>query len=70
MKSITFKIGPQSLKTFIPFGLLTFWIIANYNLVFINSQMVSWNLGQTLNSMLILGTFAALLPLIKVGADD
>jgi energy-coupling factor transporter transmembrane protein EcfT len=70
LKSITFKISPQSLKTFIPLGLLTFWIIANYNLVFINSQMVSWNLGQTLNSMLILGTYAALLPLIKVGADD
>jgi energy-coupling factor transporter transmembrane protein EcfT len=70
LKSTTFKFNPQFLKTFIPLVLLVFWIIANYNLVLINSQTVSWDLRQTINSILILGTFAALLRLTKVGTDD
>lgn len=70
LKSTTFKFNPQFLKTFIPIGLLVFWIIANYNLVLINSQTVSWDLRQTINSILILGTFAALLRLTKVGTND
>lgn len=69
-KSISIKVNAQSLKTFFPIGLLAFWIFANYNFPIINSQMVSWNLGQSLNSLFILGTFAVLLPLNKVRAHD
>jgi energy-coupling factor transporter transmembrane protein EcfT len=70
LQSITFRMNWQSLRTLLPLLLLATWLLTNYQILFIDSQIVSWDSRQTLNSLFVFATFAFLILANRVPDHD